>query len=400
VKPIAHDLDAWPFAGLNVAIAPDDSKIVVALASLHKPDNADRQKPIMNRWMSIGTIDTKSGALALIRPAAGHDETDPAIAGRDLYWVHIDVAKSVVALPAGGGTPHTVVSGIEAYAPAWSRDGKQLAYVFGQYRLADWALSQDIGIVGVDANARATTPHKVFIQGSHEDFPPDWSPDGKWIVWHSHRDPHGNPAFYDAPGATDAIYIRAAQDTHAPERNLSGELWETGWAYWSPDGTKVIYTSWDRDGEPGKYHAIVAHVDPSTGRTLKTERLQLPEGIRSPQIADWSPDGREIAIEDASGPRERTLWIASADGGAARKVISYPSETYGGVSWMPDGKALVYAALDGDHMQIYSVARDGANAKRLSDGQGNLLGPRVSRDGKWIACSRVDTTQKLLKSSW
>ncbi len=67
---------------------------------------------------------------------------------------------------------------------------------------------------------------------------------------------------------------------------------------------------------------------------------------------------------------------------------------------MPDGKTLVFAALDGDRMQIYSVSRDGTNVRRLSDGQGNLLGPRVSPDGKWIACSRLDTTQKLMKAAW
>lgn len=400
VKRITSDLDAWPFNGVHIAISPDDSKLVVALASLQKPANAQRQQPYANRWLSIATVDAKTGAVAMIRNDSGHDLTDAAVAGADLYWVHIDVTKSVVALPASGGMSHAVIGGIEAYQPAWSRDGKRLAYVFGQYRLADWALSQDIGIVDIDANAQATTSHKVFIEGTHEDFPPDWSPNGKWIVWHSHRSTQGNPAYYDAPGTTDSIYIRAAEDVHAPERNLSGQLWETGWAYWSPDGTKVIYTSWDRDGEPGKYHVIVANVDPDTGRTLKTQRLTLPESILSPQFAEWSPDGKEIAIEDASTMDERTLWIASADGRTARKVTNYRSHTYGGASWMPDGKTLVFAALDGDHMQIYSVARDGTNVRRLSDGHGNLVGPRVSPDGKWIACSRVDTTQKLMKASW
>ncbi len=69
--------------------------------------------------------------------------------GNDLYWVHIDVKKDVMAVPTAGGAPHSVVSGIEAYAPSWSRDGKRIAYVLGEYRLVDWALSQDVGIVDV-----------------------------------------------------------------------------------------------------------------------------------------------------------------------------------------------------------------------------------------------------------
>lgn len=400
VRRVAQDLDAWPFAGVNIAIAPDDSKLIVALGSLHKPDDAQRQKPIGNRWLSIVAVDAKTGRLAVLQPAAGHDKTDPAIAGKDMYWVDIRVTKSVIALPAGGGASHPVVSGMEAYGPSWSRDGKRLSYIFGEYRLVDWALSQDVGIVEVDANARATSAHKIFIEGSHEDFPPEWSPNGKWIAWHSHRAVRANPAYYDAPGTTDGIYIRAAEDLHAPENEITKDLWETGWVYWSPDGTKVIYTSWDREGEPGKYYAAITRIDPDTGRVIGTERLSLPAEIRSAQIADWSPDGSEIAIEDASAHDERTLWIASSDGRKAQKVTTYKSETYGGVAWMPDGKHLAFAALDGEHMQIFSVSRDGTNVRRLSDGQGNLLNPRVSPDGKWIACSRVDTVQRLMKTRW
>jgi len=400
IRTVARDLDAWPFAGVNIAIAPGDTQLIVALGSLHKPDDAERQKPIANHWLAIASVDSRTGRLGILRPAAGHDHTDPSIAGNNLYWVNISVTKAVEALPAAGGPSHAVISGSEGYHPSWSRDGKRIAYVVGQYRLVDWALSQDVAIVDVDSNARPTSKPKMFVEGNHEDFPVDWSPNGKWIVWHSHRDPHKNPAYYDAPGVTDEIWIRAAEDTHAPERPLTHGLWETGWAYWSPDGHKVIYTSWDRDGEPGKFHAAVTNVDPDSGKILGSERLKLPKEIHSPQVADWSPDGQEIAVEDASGPRERTLWIVSARLDSATKVVSYPSETYGGVSWMPDGKSLVFAAIDQGHMQIYSVSRTGAGMKRLSDGQGNLVNPRVSPDGKWIACSRIDTVQTLETVAW
>src|SRR5215467_1504753 len=69
--------------------------------------------------------------------------------------------------------------------------------------------------------------------------------------------------------------------------------------------------------------------------------------------------------------------------------------TVGGVSWTPDGKTLVVAALDGDKMQIYSTPSSGGPLRRLSNGKGNLLLPRISPDGKWVACSEVETLQTL-----
>lgn len=395
VQVLARDLDAWPFTGNNLAVSPDGSKVYLAIASLKKPSNAERQVPIADRWMKIAALDTSTRAISLVQNAPKRDQVDVAVSGNQMSWVDIAVTKSVVALPAAGGPTHTVVGGIEAYAPTWSLDGKRLAYVYGDYRLVDWALTQDVGIVDVDANAKAASKPRVFIKGNHEDFPPRWSPNGKWIVWHSHRDPNKDPAYYDAPGTTDDIWIRAAEDVQAKGRPATSGLWETGWVYWSPDSRTILYTTWDRDGAPGVYHVQTTSIDPDTGATLGSQKLEFPAEVKSPQLAVFSPDGREIALEDASGPGERTLWIASRDGKKVRRVASYKGLSYGGIDWMPDGKTLVFGALDGAFMQIYSVPAAGGTPKRLSDGRGNLLLPQVSPDGRWIACSQVETTQTL-----
>jgi Tol biopolymer transport system component len=47
-------------------------------------------------------------------------------------------------------------------------------------------------------------------------------------------------------------------------------------------------------------------------------------------------------------------------------------------------------------MMIFSVSRDGGHAKKISEGpSGNYLHPRVSPDGRWIVCSRLETVQYL-----
>ncbi len=71
------------------------------------------------------------------------------------------------------------------------------------------------------------------------------------------------------------------------------------------------------------------------------------------------------------------------------------SETYSGLDWSPDGKRLYFGALDGDHMKIFSVPATGGPAKKISEGPGNYLNPRVSPDGRWIASSEIETIQYL-----
>jgi Tol biopolymer transport system component len=396
VTTLARDLDAWPFPGPELAVSADGRSLILPLATTKHPVDAERQIPHRpDRWLKLYRFDLASRHLSLLQEGARADQTDPAVAAQALYWVGSHTSKRVMAVPADGGPMHVVVSGGEQYLPTWSRDGKRLAFVVGDYRLADWALTQDVDILPVDSQASAVGGETSFIVGNHEDFPPDWSRDGKWIAWHSHRAEH-DPPYYDAPGTSDDIWVRRAEDVHASEIRATHGVWETGWAYWSPDGREILYTSWDRNGTPGIYQVRITTFDPGTGNVGSERRLSLPQEIHSPQIAIWSPSGSEIAIEDAASATERVLWIVSKDGKRATRVARYPSETYGGIDWMPDGQRLVYAGLDGARMQIFSIARAGGAAKRLSDGQGNYLNPRVSPDGRWIACSEVETEQTLL----
>ena len=123
----------------------------------------------------------------------------------------------------------------------------------------------------------------------------------------------------------------------------------------------------------------------------------MPPQVHSPEIAIWSPSGKEIAVEDAVSPSENILWIVSDDGTKLTKLATYRSETYGGLDWTPDGKTLIFAGLVGDRMQILSVPRTGGPIRQLSSGPGNYMHPRISPDGRWIACSQLETVQTLLR---
>jgi len=390
-KTIAHDLDAEP-AGNRMAISDDGRNAYIALASAGAPDNAARHRPEADRWLAIYKVDLATGARSPVVSTPGVDDHDPAVAGGSLYWASNAIRDSVAVVAISGGDSKDVLVGAEV--PVWSPDGKKISFTYGGWRLADWALDLDAGYVLVDADANRISARFPIVSGYHEDFPAAWSPDGKWIAFHSHRSKVPVPD-YESAESTDDIYLRLADNPHAPEIRLTDFGWETGPAFWSPDGRQLLFSSWVRGGTPGIDKLFVLGIQPVTGAVLDTKQLPLSAEIRSASWAAWSPDGKEIALEDNRGGEDRAIWIVHADGTHAEKLADYHGTSYGGLDWTPDGKTIVFSGLAGDKLQLFSVARAGGAPVQLTHDAGNLMHPRVSPDGRWIACTRIVQSKQI-----
>jgi len=390
-KTIAHDLDAAPNWN-KMAVSDDGRSAFIALASAGAPDNAARHTPDANRWLAIYKVDLSTGARTPVVSTPGVDNNDPALAGGNLYWARNAIRDSVAAVPISGGDSKDVIAGAEV--PMWSPDGKKISFTYGGWRLADWALDLDAGYVLVNADANRTSARFPIVTGYHEDFPAAWSPDGKWIAFHSHRSKVPVPD-YESAESTDDIYLRLADDPQAPEIRLTDFGWETGPAYWSPDGRKLLFNSWVRGGTPGIDKLWVLGIQPITGQVLDTTQLPLAAEIRSASWAAWSPDGKEIALEDKREGGNRALWVVHADGTHGEKLLDYKGTTYDGLDWTPDGQTIIYSALAGDKLQLFSIPRAGGTPAQLTHDAGNLMHPRVSPDGKWIACTRILQSKQI-----
>lgn len=384
-KTIASGLDASPVPG-NIGVAPDGKSLYIALAGTNPPDNEARHDPNADRWLKIYELDLATGAKRLVAESQGQDNTNPTVVGGNLYWTRNVIRSSVALVPAGGGDARDIVAG--GQLPMWGPEGKRIGYTFGGWRLADWALNLDDAVVDVDADGHRGSQPIIIVSGYHEDFPPAWSPDGNWIAFHSHRSSKPVPE-YSSLGSTDDIYLRRAGDVHAPEIRLTDFGWETGPAYWSPDGQKLLFSSWQRGGQAGIDKLWVLTMDLETARALRADLLPLNSEIRSTSWAAWSPDGKEIAIEDDRGGEDRSLWVVRADGSHAVKLLDYKGTTYDGIDWLTDGKTIVYSALVGERLQLFALPREGGVPTQLTHDSGNLMHPRVSPDGRWIACTHL-----------
>jgi len=113
---------------------------------------------------------------------------------------------------------------------------------------------------------------------------------------------------------------------------------------------------------------------------------RLTFGAAEEETPDWSPDGKWIAYSALRGDTHH-LYVKSSDGSGGEKVLASSANHAHTGSWAPDGTSIVFteytAATRGD---IWMKPLDGAGQPRpIVQTPFNERGPRISRDGHWIA---------------
>ena len=207
---------------------------------------------------------------------------------------------------------------------------------------------------------------KRLTENQADDSSPAWSPDGTKILFSSNR----NGGFFQ-------IYIMDA-DGKNPIRLTDG-IWETD-PDWSPDGQQIAFTVNPDFKERWVPHIAVMDAD-GNNRVRHENHAQDP---------DWSPDGQEIAFVSWRDNWNHDIYSIGADRQGLRRVTHDLADNYR-PSFSPDGHRIAYMSWQRERfIQIFVVDTDGGNRKKLTHNQEDNWDPAWSPDGQTIAYVIVD----------
>lgn len=259
-----------------------------------------------------------------------------AFATRIAYVVANGPSRALKIADSDGHNAKTILSSNQPIlSPAWSPDGKRLAYVsFESGRPA-------IYIQQLASGGRSKVTGFRGLNGA-----PAWSPDGSRLALTLSKD--GSPDIYVMD--VGSKQLRRLTSDQAIDTEPS----------WSPDGQWIAFTS-DRGGKPQVYRVPVGGGSP--------QRLTF-EGSYNAD-ASWSPDGKSIALISRSGGDQVAILDLASRG---LQTISTGSLNES-PSYAPNGSMVVYAA-GGGYLSVVAVDYD--VQQRLATQSGEVRDPAWS----------------------
>ncbi|MFQ5817037.1 MAG: hypothetical protein ACE5H2_03655 [Terriglobia bacterium] len=293
---------------------------------------------------------------------------------RDAYIAPLDPVTGKVVADAEPVSQRYVGSN---RMPAWSPDGKSIAYL--RTRNVS-ALGGQLVIRSVASGEEREFPLKLTVHGPFS--PPCWSSDGRSVLV-TGTDSKGRQGFYRVDVETGEVtpFVRSEPRVTSQE------------PAWSPDGNVVFYLL--RRDRSTKSSSIVRR-EVETGQEKELYRAVPPAFVSNFAL---SPDGQRLVFRGGEDYAMHdvldVLKVMPATGGEPRDLMRVPVAEYhnisgiAGLAWTPDGAHLLFGrwrnwSADG-RVELWRVPAAGGEPQKLGLAMEGLRGVRIHPDGRRIA---------------
>ena len=263
-----------------------------------------------------------------------------------IAYVAVDGAAAarryrLLVADADGASPRVVLqSGEPLMSPAWSPDGRYLAYVSFEGGVSS------VFVQELASGQRVRVSARAGINGA-----PAFSPDGlRLALALSRRD-----------GNVD-VYLLTLADQQLTRLTDSPAI-DTEPA-WSPDGSQIYFTS-DRGGSPQIYRVAVTGggVERVTFDSSYNARPRVAADGTSLAVVTLDRGAFRIAVLDLARRTTRVLTNGRQDESPA---------------FAPNDAMLIYATREGGHGVLATVSVDGSVEQRLAGSEGDIREPAWS----------------------
>jgi Tol biopolymer transport system component/DNA-binding winged helix-turn-helix (wHTH) protein len=283
----------------------------------------------------------------------GGDNVQPAWSpdGKFLAY-HTYQRGGIWIIPSRGGTAKQIVT--EGSKPAWSSDGKRIAYQSDEHADAaprGYGAQNGSTIWMVDADGANPTEltHGGSPAGGHAS--PVWSADGRYVCF----------SVFDA-GRNNGVWLLNRETGATTLLHHGDDLFETVFA---PDGSAIYVAGGD---------ALITRLrfDPATG-TVSGGREVIPvPGVPGVRGLSISPDGTRVAFAGVGLSSQIWSQRIARDGtpaGSPHALTDDRSRRNSLPAISPDGARLAYiSSRQGERANVWMMDVDGSHPVQLTSG--------------------------------